>query len=241
VTSCDDVDLILAMGAVSGGLEDGDLDVVRGHLPGCDRCARAAAEYTATADLMAVAVDQVQPSAELRSRIMAEVYASAPARTRTRRSDQPPRHGWLWRLWRALPSGRGFTLGGALAAAAAVALLVVAVGRGGGGPVSSPVKGTVAEPAVQGAFTYYPQTQTAVLSVHGLPAQPSQVYEVWLVRSSSAVTAAGYLTQQPDGSWSVAIHGSLSGYSTVAATVEPPGGSQTPTGRQVLAGTLPST
>jgi anti-sigma-K factor RskA len=213
---------------------------VRGHLPGCQRCARAAAEYTATADLMAIAVDQVQPTAELRSRIMAEVYASAPARARAPQGRQPARHGWLRRLWHALPSGRGFTAGGALAAAAAVALLVVAVARGGGGPVSSPVRGTVGELTVQGSLTYYRQTQTAVLSVHGLTAQPSQVYEVWLVRSSNSVTPAGYLTEQPDGSWSVAIHGSLSGYSAVAATVEPSGGSPTPTGRQVLAGTLPS-
>lgn len=249
--TCDDVDLILAVGAVSGGLPPEDAETVRRHVPGCERCSRAAAAYTATADLLGVAVDQVAPSEHLRTRIMTDVYASAAARTPAGARRGATAGGGtagavrgMWaRLWRTVPSGRGLTLGGAAAALAAVALLVVAVTRGGGGagPVSAPVKATLGEPAVQGSLTYYPQTQTAVLSVRGLAAQSPRVYEVWLVRPSNAPTAAGYLTEQPDGTWSVAIHGSLSGYATVAATVEPPGGSDAPTTAPVLAGTLPST
>jgi anti-sigma-K factor RskA len=247
VTDCDDVDLILAVGAVSGGLPSDELQTMQEHLAGCQRCRRAAAEYGATADLMAIAVDQVQPSEMLRTRIMAQVYASTSAQTRAESGPGAvgTLRGLLGRAWRAVPAGRGLTLGGAAAALAAVGLLVWTVGPGRGGgtaaPLSSVVKGPVGGPVVQGSVTYYPQTQTTVLSVHGLAPRATQVYEVWLVRPSNAVTAAGYLTEQPDGTWSVALHGSIGDYSAVAATVEPAGGSSTPTGPQVLVGTLPST
>lgn len=250
---CDDVDLILAVGAAGGGaMEVDDARVVREHLPGCTRCTRAAAAYTATADLLVLAVEPVQPGDGLRARIMSQVYASVPAATPALGKAQRERagaggraRGLLRRLWRALPSSRGLTVGGAVAAAAAVALLVWSVGPWhgggtGGAPLTASVKGTLVEPGVQGSLTYYPQTETAVLSVRGLTPQADRVYEVWLVRPSNAVTAAGYLTRQPDGTWSVAMHGSMAGYSAVAATLEPPGGSATPTGQQVLVGSLPT-
>lgn len=246
MTACDDVDLILAVGAAAGGFQSDEIETVRSHLEGCRRCTEAAAAYTATADLLAVAVEQVPPPEGLRTRIMAEVYATAPAATRAARGavERPASlRGRLAGLWRAIPAGRGFTMGGALAAAAAVALLVVAVTRGGGAaPVSAPVSGALGGPAVQGSFTYYPGTQTGVLDVHGLAPLPSSgVYEVWLVRSSTSVSAAGYLTEQPDGSWTVAIHGSLAGYSALAATSETERGLARPAGPVVLSGSLPST
>jgi anti-sigma-K factor RskA len=106
--------------------------------------------------------------------------------------------------------------------------------------VTAAVHGTVADPSVQGTLTYYPQTQTAVLSVQGLHKPSGQVVEVWLIRPDNRVTAAGYLTQQPDGTWSAAMHGSMRGYSGVAATLEPTDGSPTPTGPQVLSGSVPA-
>lgn len=242
--SCDDVDLILAVGAASGGFEPEDLGVVRAHLPGCDSCRRAAAGYAATAELLGLAVEPAEPPERLRTRIMGEVYASVMAGTP---AAQAARGGGLRerlaRAWRAIPAARGLTVAGATVALAAVALLVWAVGpgRSGATAVVSPVHATLGEPAVQGAFTWYPQTQTAVLSVRGLAApEGDRVYEVWLVRPSNAPTAAGYLTEQPDGSWSAAIRGSISGYSTVAATVEPRGGSRVPTTAPVLLGSVPS-
>ena len=241
--TCDDIDLILAVGAVSGGVARDELAQVREHTTTCARCSRAAAEYTAAADLLAVAVEPVEPPASLRNRILGEVYGSAAGGSAPRRR----RGGALLRLWRSIPQGRAFTRGGLAAAAAAVALLVWTVGPGRSGSptppaaVSTAVRGTVVEPAVQGSLTYYPQTQTSVLSVRGLRrTSGAQVYEVWLVRPDNGVTPAGYLTEQPDGTWSAAMHGAMKGYSGVAATVEPTGGSPTPTGQQVLVGSVPS-
>jgi len=243
--SCDDIDLVLAVGAVSGGWEAAELERVRVHTATCARCATAAAGYMATADALVLAVDPVEPAAGLRTRIMAEVYGSMPAATH---QPQPPSGmgAWLRRVWHGVPSGRGFTVGGLAAAAAAAGLLVWAAGpgrqSGGAGPVSAAVQGTLAEQSVHGSFTYYPQTQTGVLSVGGLLAPQDQVYEIWLVRPNNAGTLpVGFLTRQPDGTWSAAMHRSLEGYASVAATLEPPGGSPTPTGQMVLLGSLPST
>ena len=242
--TCDDIDVILAVGAASGGLSADEDETVRAHTASCARCRRAAAEYTATADMLAIAVEQVPPPERLRGRIMSQVYASTSAATAGRPAGA--RTGLLARLWRAVPAGRGLTLGGAAAALAAVGLLVWAAGPGRGGgtpaPESVAVRSTVIGSPLQGSLTWYPSTQTSVLSVHGLGQQPGRVYEVWLVRPSNAVTAAGYLTEQPDGSWTAAIRGSIAGYSSVAATSEPDGGSPTgtPTTQPVLTGMLPS-
>jgi anti-sigma-K factor RskA len=50
--------------------------------------------------------------------------------------------------------------------------------------------------------------------------------------------AAAYLSHNPDGTWSAAVHGDLSAYSVVAATPEPAGGSPTPTAAKVIEGSL---
>jgi anti-sigma-K factor RskA len=244
VSVCDDVDLVLAAGAVSGGVSPEELQQVRTHTATCARCATAAAEYMATADALVLAVEPAEPSRELRTRLMAEVYASLPATTRAPAAARAPSGmgRWLAGLWRRVPSGRGLTVGGALAAAAAVGLLAWTVGpgrAGGPAPQTAAIRGTLADEAAHGSLTYYPQTRTAVLSVTGLRNPADGVYEVWLVRPSNAVSPAGFLTRQPDGTWSVALQGGLQGYSAVAATVEPPGGSAAPTGQEVLAGPVP--
>lgn len=243
---CDDVDLILAVGAVSGGWEPDEARLVREHTSACTRCSGAAAGYLATAGALALAPDPVEPSPMLRTRIMAQVYGSLPATTRT--AQEQPHQGLRTRLaslWRGVPQGRGLTLGGAAAALAAVGLLVWSVGSGrqatGGSPapLSASVHGSIDDAAVHGTVTVYRSTSTAVLSVRGLPAQPGHVYEVWLVRADNTVKPAGFLVEQPDGTWSTAMQGSMQGFSLVAATVERPGGSATPTGQMVLEGSLP--
>jgi anti-sigma-K factor RskA len=250
VSACDDVDLLLAGGAL-GGFDPEDAARVRRHLDGCDRCARAAGEYVAAADALAIAVDPVEPSAELRARILRDVYMSEGAVTRTpsaaTSSPVRSRRGrWagLGALWRRVPSGRGFTLAGAAAALAALGIGVWAAGPGhartSAAPVlSTPVRGTLEDLSVRGSFTWFPQSGTAVLSVRGLGQPGSRVYEVWLVRPSNTVTAVGFLTREPDGSWTAAMHATVEGYSAVAATLEPQGGSPRPTGQQVLLGMLP--
>ena len=80
----------------------------------------------------------------------------------------------------------------------------------------------------------------SILTVHGLAALPrSQVYEVWLIPAHGAPKGVAFLTPDPSGGvWTAVVNGSLAGYTGIAATNEPSGGSPGPTGAQVLIGQL---
>ncbi len=72
----------------------------------------------------------------------------------------------------------------------------------------------------------------ATLEVSGLPAPPAgtSVYEVWLISGGGTAHPAAYLEQQPDGGYSAAVAGGLSGYTTLAISLEPARGDAAPKG-----------
>jgi anti-sigma-K factor RskA len=141
-----------------------------------------------------------------------------------------------------IPSGRGFTV---LAGAAAIAVVAVTswslASRQTAAPSSVAVAVTArpVAPAVHGWLTYDRAGGQAMLAVTGLPGAGQVtgrdgVYEVWFIRPDGSTQPAGYLSQSPDGTWTAALRGDMSGYSAVAATAEPLGGSRSPTGPEVL-------
>jgi hypothetical protein len=142
--------------------------------------------------------------------------------------------------------GRGFT---ALAAVAVVALVAVGSWSLANRPPASStvaIAGTTAAPHAHGQLVYTPADAQGILTVTGLPAPAAvasgrSVYEVWLVRPTGSAVAAAFLDRQPDGSWTAVMHGSMSGFSMVAATVEAAGGSAAPSGAAVIQGSLNST
>ncbi len=148
-----------------------------------------------------------------------------------------------------MPTGRGFTVLGGVAAAALIALTTSnALHR------STPARpshetialvSTPAAPNAHGNLVFDPAVSQAVLTVSGLPKPNAitghdSVYEVWLIRADGAAVPAAYLSQAPDGTWTAAMHGDMRGITTVATTVEPPGGSITPSGTKVMQGYLPT-
>ena len=241
--SCQDADVLAAALSV-GSLDSADHAALQQHLVGCASCRRLAGEYMAAAARLPLALEPLQPPPELRGRLMRAVYREAAERAATRQSRPP----WWQRFWAAVPTGRGFTL------AAAAAVLVLAAGGTWAalrGPAAQPNPATVAvamvatsaAPSAHGRLVYTPSARQAVLTVSGLPAPQAiasgdTVYEVWLVRADGAVAPAAYLSQEPDGTWSAAMHGDMSGYAAVATTAEPRGGSLMPTGAKVLEGLL---
>lgn len=244
--SCQDADVLAAALSV-GSIDAGDQVVLQQHVAECAECRRLAGEYMEAAALLPLALAPLQPSPELRGRLMRAVYAEA-GRARAVAPAAVPR-SWWGRMWRALPTGRGFTLGAAIAAAAVIALVswtVLHRQAPSPAPVSVTLMATPAAPNAHGQLVYTPGSHDAVLTVTGLPGPASiagrtGVYEVWLLRPNGAAVPATYLSQDPDGTWSAALHSDLAGYSTVAATVEPQGGSLTPTGVKVIEGFLTGT
>ncbi len=243
--TCQQADALAAALSV-GSIDSADQASLLQHLAGCAACRRVAGEYMTAAARLPLALEPVLPSPELRGRLMRAVYAVA-AEAKERAARTRPSSWWA-RAWQALPASRGFTVA---AAAAAVAVIVLAASRATNGQPVRPASVAVAlaatgvAPHAHGSLTYVRGGSEAVLTATGLPSPDSvvagrAVYEVWLIRRDGSAVGAAYLSHNPDGSWSAAVHGDLTAYSAVAATPEPAGGSPTPTGARVFQGSLSS-
>jgi anti-sigma-K factor RskA len=243
VITCQQADVLAAALSV-GSIDAADQASLLQHLAGCAACRRAAGEYMAAAARLPLALDPATPSPELRGRLMRAVYAEAEQARE--RADRTRPSSWWARAWQALPVSRGFTIAAAAAAVAVVGLASWGViNRPTSAPASVAVAltATQAAPHAHGVLTYDRGSTEAVLTATGLPSPGSvvagrAVYEVWLIRPNGSAVAAAYLSHNPDGTWSAAVHGDLSAYSAVAATPEPPGGSPSPTGAKVMQGAL---
>jgi anti-sigma-K factor RskA len=228
--SCEEATDLLALDAV-GALEASDREVVARHVATCAACTHAAAEYADLASLLPATLELVPPPARLRRRLMAQVYAEATA------SSALP---WWRRLIAAIPASRAFTAVGAVAVVAAIAFGIWAVAGRSASP--SPVAYTVSGTTATGTLAVGTTGTQAVLTVKGLePLPSSKVYEVWLIPPQGSPKGVAFLSPGVGGgAWTAVVSGSLAGYKSIAATVEPAGGSPTPSNTEVLSGQLGS-
>ncbi|HXZ99494.1 MAG TPA: anti-sigma factor [Candidatus Binatia bacterium] len=224
--SCDEAEALLAFGALAGG-EGGDEPALRAHLSGCASCSAAAAADARVAALLPLGVTPAAPPEGLRDRLMARVYREAADMKRA----SPDR---LQRLWLRLPGSRLATVG---AAALALVLAGVLAWR-----VATPTVVHVHGAAGSTVVDLYadPGERTASLEVRGLPATPAGgVYEVWLIPTGGAPQPAAYLAEQPDGGYATSVSGDVSGYATLAISLEPARGDPSPRGPIVVTLRLP--
>lgn len=239
--ACDEAEVLAAAQSV-GSLDGDDVEALRGHLATCAACRAVAAEYAEAAARLPLALAPVQPPEELRRRLMRDVYSSAERRSAPSRRGIPQR--WAARLWSLVPSHRLITVA-AVAAAVALAVLGARAAIGPANPAGAQSVALVATATSSGAhgqLVYTPAARQGVLTVEGLTpprvGNAAGVYEVWLIRRDGSASAAAFLTQSPDGDWTAAVHGDMSAFISVAATVEPSGGSLVPTGAKVVVGSL---
>lgn len=226
--SCEEATDLLALDAV-GALEASDRDLMERHLVSCEACKHAAAEYADLASLLPAALEVVPPPARLRRRLMAQVYAESTASARL---------PWWRRLVATIPASRTFTAVGAVAVVAAIALGIYAVAGRNTSP--APVAYTVSGTTATGTLAVDTARAVAVLTVKGLAALPSsEAYEVWLIPPQGSPKGVAFLSPGLGGGpWTAVVRGSLAGYKSIAATVEPAGGSSTPSNTEVLSGQL---
>ncbi len=228
--TCEEATDLLALDAV-GALEPSERAVVERHLATCATCPQVAAQYADVASLLPAALEPAPPPARLRRQLMAQVYAEATA------TKPLP---WWRRLVAAIPANRALTLAGAVGVAAAIALGIWgATGRQAAvAPVAYMVSGTTAA----GTLSVDTAAKQAVLTVQGLaPLPAAKVYEVWLIPDQGSPKGVAFLSPGVTGSaWTAVVQGSLTGYKSIAASVEPAGGSPTPSQTVVLSGQLTS-
>jgi anti-sigma-K factor RskA len=240
--NCIEAEGHLALASV-GALEGPDRADLDRHLATCAACQRLAARNADAVSLLFGALDPVAPPPRLRRNLMAQVYAEAVGGSGARRLSR-------WRgVFDRIPASRALSLAGAAALAAATGIIVWV--NTGGRPatvaheISYRVMGTTADPKVSGTLSFDPTRSISELTVRGLPqlsvnaTDAPRVYEVWLIPKGGEPVPAGFLSLQPSGEmWTAVLTTDIRKYQTVAASIEPYGGSRTPTGTPILSGQL---
>lgn len=209
------------------------------HMAGCEPCATEVAEFGETASRLGAAVAQAPPT-RLREAVLAEV-----SRTRQVSASRPPRAGasevQRWRRWTA-----GAVAAAVVGVAGTVTAWVVQEGRVSDAQVAAAqfaadqarLSAVLAAPDVRissstvaggGKVTVArsPSLDDGVILMSDLPAPGTgKAYQLWLIRGA-VPTSAGVIAAGATSSTTV-VHG-ISGVDLVGVTIEPAGGSPTPT------------
>ena len=198
------------------------------HLAQCTICRDELTAFGSVIDALPTSVPAVAAPRKLKRRVMAAV-AAEPKRT----AAPAPRRAWLPQLTIASPR-----VGLALAAIVAAVVIAGALVIPGSGNSSRVVTAQVighsgdAKLRISGGH--------AELIVNHLSAPPAgKIYEVWLGRTGHAPSPTKALfSVTRNGAGDVAVPGDLHGVAVVMVTMEPAGGSQTPTTPAIISARL---
>lgn len=249
----------LAPAAALDALEAREDTALRAHLAACPESHPAFAAFALTAASLAELVDPVPPPSSVKARLLAAVAedlasrdAGAPDTTPAASATtpdvvaSPPPVGLVTERGRRRP-----IMGWVLAAAAVIAIVALAglslflqtrvdtaeqlavqlrdaIGAAGqpGAQVAT-VSGTDAQPGA-GGFVVLPVDGTGYLVVDDLaPLAAGQVYEAWTIVGDAAPVPAGLAT--PTDGLAIFPLPPGAAVQVVALTIEPAGGSDTPT------------
>jgi anti-sigma-K factor RskA len=234
---------------VLGAVEPDEVDTVRTHIEGCASCRETASRLGRAVGMLPLDVEEVEPPARLRERILASAATSGgtggpPLRLPARPKDRRPSPKL------AIPSGRRGWMPGYAAAAVVVLALAAGlvagdlVGRQAPPSASAVVRSTlVGHEGLAGASASVIDLKSegvALVDFSNLPQlQSGKVYEVWLITASGHADSAGVFVPDPNGSKVVLVGKSLAGYTVMAVTTEAgPAGTQAPTQQPELYGNL---
>jgi len=232
-------------------LDDAERERFERHLQRCQACADDVRRMTSTATAMAMAV-AAEPPPGLKERVLAAAAATPqlpplPSATAARRRHgrRLTRSDWFPRLALGLA---------AAGVAAAVVLAVVTVSTQNrlstvqaqnqqiaavlSAPDAQIATGTSSTGGTATVVLSYAE-QKMIFTSSGLPALPNaKVYELWLL-STGAAKPAGLLPQPTDGKTAPVLAAGLTSADKVGVTVEPAGGTSSPTTTPILVMTLP--
>jgi anti-sigma-K factor RskA len=218
------------------------------HLRRCPDCAREVREFTEAATALAMAV-AVRPPPGLRNRVLAAIEVTRqlpPLVAQPRARLSLPSSPWVPRLATAMAVA-------GVAAAVTLGLVQVSTQRrlDTAQAQNQAIASVLAAPdaRIKAAATSVGGTATVVLSYSekklvftgsGLPALPgSEVYELWLI-SPVGARSAGLLPGPVNGSISPVLASGLVSDDKVGVTVEPAGGTSSPTTTPIVVMTLPT-
>lgn len=236
-------------------LGERELDApLRTHLASCAECQQMLREYTQVARVLPYAVPEIVPPPELRERILA-IATIVPAGRATPNAERP-RTGHAavrsrrWFAWSSLVFASMLALLGwnlwmqvrlaeqiAAANAASVRLQVVENILSAPDAQSYPLSGT----AASGQVWVSAQRNQAYLVAQGLPEPGAgNVYQMWLIQGDQPVSAGTFEGQAGRAATVVEVQGPLIDFGAFGVTVEPRGGSATPTSQPIMTGAIES-
>ena len=206
---------------------------VEAHLGTCSYHRESAAALTRAAAGLALAVQEREPSPELRERILEalRIEASPASRRRTRAVislRQPPR----W--WR--PTVTAVAASFLLAFLGGVAVDRFAIGARQPSQLAWVFVGNNLAPNAVATLTYFRGRKQAVLATKGFPPlAQGKLYEIWLLKNGTPVDVGTSVVD--GGKLVVTMDRDLSQYQQIAITAEP-SEQPRPTGTPVLEGSL---
>jgi anti-sigma-K factor RskA len=200
------------------------------HIAQCTSCTHLMQELRPVADLLPLAVPQIEPSPELKERIFAAIQGRAAPRAQTiqrvptttpQRRRQPRWQRWSTQLLAAavlllaLFGGMGVWNISLQQQVAAAQQKITALT-----PVIYSIQGISPTSNVTGRLIYYPQQHITVLVMQGLPQlEGLHVYQGWLLQGKQP-TSIGLLNIK-NGVATVDFPGTPKGFTAAAVSLEP--------------------
>jgi anti-sigma-K factor RskA len=203
-----------------GALPEDEAAGFKRHLESCAVCQEDARSLQVAVDALPASVEPRTPPPALKDRIMAVVEAEAPRPERAPRRKRSWFAGFAWRPMLA------------------TGLVALALGFVAAEVLQSQPETITAQVSGGGSAQLKIEDDHGTLVAKDLPAPPSgRVYQVWLDKGGKAPEPTNALFSTRDGAASVDVPGSLDGVKRVMVTDEPPGGSDTPSGKLLLTAT----
>jgi len=235
---------------VLGALDEQESARVEAHLRDCASCRRARTDYQSVADGLLHSLRSVRPPASLRSRLRQRIRPGAPASVYTRPGGRPNAYAVLsvalalavvalgvftWQTQNSLRliESRFESAQAASSQQAQVDSVSLALLTYPGRQVA-----LVTGDQAYGTVLFEPHLPMAVLNAWGLPdLDKSHIFQAWLVRPDGERVSAGVFVRDEGSPFTrvlLEMPEPASQYVGLGVTVEPQGGTSTPTGTRIL-------
>ena len=225
-----------------GSLDDEDAIVVSEHLASCDKCNTRLSAYQNTVDLLSFGAPRVNPPDALKKKLMHKIQPKILMNNKIHRPAKRQKRGAFWHK---------FSPVWAIASLAIISALTVSnlmqwqtteklQDETAQEMFILKMKGTTEAPNADGTLVIGHNRLRGVLVASDLPVQDKDnQYQLWLVENGKR-TNGGVFSVTPNGYAVVEVVSpmSLLDFQSFAVTLEPAGGSASPTGHQFMVGYL---
>ena len=227
---------------VLGAVEADEAETMRLHVATCPTCRVLAGRLQRAVEALPLEVNEVNPPERMRSRILESAAVNPPPSARS--AGQAP----------SKPAGVLRVIAARIPAYAAAAAVVLALGAGwlwgtaGQRPPAAPASqvsrytltGSKSMSGATASVVVLKNEEMTLVDFAGLPPlQSGRVYELWLITKDGRADASGVFDPSANGTSTVIVNKTVSGYVTIAVTTEAgPNGSSAPTEQPDMVGSL---